>query len=76
MKEAEILKAAIVQHVHYASADAMYRINARKVNYGVGVKYLAIEEQENGSVFALIQMSYNGKEFFDRPGLLEILSNA
>lgn len=76
MKEAQIMKAAIVQHVHYASRDAMYRINARKVNYGVAVKYLAIEEQEDGSVFALIQMSYNGKDLFDLAGLLDILRNA
>jgi len=53
----------------------MYRINARKVNYGVDVKYLSIDEQEDGSVFALIQMSYNGKELFDSAGLVEILKN-
>ena len=75
MKEANILKAAIVQQVHYLSADAMYRINALKANRGLDVKYLSIILQEDGSVIALIQFSYNGKELFDRQGLLDVLSN-
>ena len=75
MTEANILKAAIVQQVHYLSADDMYRINAQKANRGLDVKYLSILPQEDGSVIALIQFSYNGKELFDRQGLLDVLSN-
>lgn len=74
MKDAHILKAAIVQQVHYFSADAMYRINAQKATRGLDVKYLSIRLQEDGSVIALIQFSYNDKELFDRLGLLDVLS--
>lgn len=75
MKEANILKAAIVQQVHYFSSDAMYRINAQKALRGLDVKYLSIHHQEDGSVIALIQFSYNCKELFDRQGLLDALTN-
>lgn len=76
MKDADILKAAIVQQIHYHSADAMYRINAQKANRGIDVKYLSIIPQEDDSVIALIQFCYNGHVMFDRDGLFDILSNA
>lgn len=76
-KQSHILKAAVVQQVHYFSADAMFRINARFSMFGVDVKYLSTVPQEDGSVVALIQFPYNDdKEMFDRNGLLDALNEA
>ena len=76
MKQATIVKAAVVQLVHYESEDAMYRINARKVARYMQIKYLAIERFEDGSVAALLQFQYNDKDMFTVSDLQEMLRNA
>lgn len=75
MKESKILKAAIIEQVHYTSPDAMYRILARAKTYGRDVKYLSIIHQDDGSVIALIQFPYNDKEMFERSNLIDVLKN-
>lgn len=54
----EIIEAAIVQKVRYASKEEMYRINARKVLNGQRIVYKRITEQSDGSVIAMIMFPY------------------
>ena len=76
MKQATIVKAAIVQLVHYDSEDAMYRIIARKVARYMQVNILSIERFEDGTVAALLQFQYNDKDMFTVSDLQEMLRNA
>lgn len=59
MSRPQIIEAAIVQKVRYASRDEMYRTNSRKKLHGQDIVYKRIENQPDGSVIAWIMFPYN-----------------